>query len=104
VTKLDVLDGMETLQIGVGYRVAGEYIDILPVGAEELAECEPVYEELSGWSQSTLGVRKLEDLPKTARQYLERIETVCGVPIDLISTGAERDDTIVRRHPFGGAT
>jgi len=104
VTKLDVLDGMETLQIGVGYRVAGEYIDILPVGAEELAECEPVYEELSGWSQSTLGVRRLEDLPTPARQYLERIETVCGVPIDLISTGAERDDTIVRRHPFGGAT
>jgi adenylosuccinate synthase len=104
VTKLDVLDGMETLQIGVGYRVAGEYIDILPVGAEELAECEPVYEELAGWSQSTLGVRKLEDLPAAARRYLERIETVCGVPIDLISTGAERDDTIVRRHPFGGAT
>ena len=104
VTKLDVLDGMETLQIGVGYRVAGEYIDILPVGAEELAECEPVYEELSGWSQSTLGVRKLDDLPTAARRYLERIETVCGVPIDLISTGAERDDTIVRRHPFGGAT
>ena len=104
VTKLDVLDGMETLQIGVGYRVAGEYIDILPVGAEELAECEPVYEELAGWSQSTLGVRKLEDLPTAARRYLERIETVCGVPIDLISTGAERDDTIVRRHPFGGAT
>ena len=104
VTKLDVLDGMETLQIGVGYRVAGEYIDILPVGAEELAECEPVYEELSGWSQSTLGVRKPEDLPSAARRYLERIETVCGVPIDLISTGAERDDTIVRRHPFGGAT
>jgi adenylosuccinate synthase len=104
VTKLDVLDGMETLQIGVGYRVAGEYIDILPVGAEELAECEPVYEELSGWSQSTLGVRKLDDLPTAARRYLERIETVCGVPIDLISTGAERDDTIVRRHPFGDAT
>jgi adenylosuccinate synthase len=100
VTKLDVLDGMETLQIGVGYRFAGEYRDILPVGAEELAECEPVYEELPGWTRSTLGVRKLENLPEAARRYLERIETVCGVPIDLISTGAERDDTIVRRHPF----
>ena len=100
VTKLDVLDGMETLQIGVGYRVAGEYLDILPVGAEELAECEPVYEEVPGWSQSTLGVRRLEDLPLAARDYLERIEAVCGVPLDLISTGAERDDTIVRRHPF----
>ena len=100
VTKLDVLDGMETLQIGVGYRVAGEYLDILPVGAEELAECEPVYEEVPGWAQSTLGVRKLEDLPRAAHDYLERIEAVCGVPVDLISTGAERDDTIVRRHPF----
>ncbi len=100
VTKLDVLDAMETLQIGVGYRVAGEYLDILPVGAEELAECEPVYEEVPSWAQSTLGVRKLEDLPRAARDYLERIEAVCGVPIDLISTGAERDDTIVRRHPF----
>jgi adenylosuccinate synthase len=100
VTKLDVLDGMETLQIGVGYRVAGEYLDILPVGAEELAECEPVYEEVPGWARSTLGVRKLEDLPRAAHDYLERIEAVCGVPIDLISTGAERDDIIVRRHPF----
>jgi adenylosuccinate synthase len=100
VTKLDVLDGMETLQICVGYRVAGEYLDILPVGAEELAECEPVYEEIPGWSQSTLGVRRLEALPRSARDYLERLEAVCGVPVDLISTGAERDDTIVRRHPF----
>jgi len=100
VTKLDVLDGMETLQIARGYRVAGEYLDILPVGAEELAECEPIYEEVPGWSQSTLGARKLQDLPRAARDYLERIEAVCGVPVDLISTGAERDDTIVRRHPF----
>jgi adenylosuccinate synthase len=100
VTKLDVLDGMETLQIAVGYRVAGEYLDILPVGAEELAECEPVYEEVPGWAQSTLGVRELDHLPRAARDYLERIEAVCGVPVDLISTGAERDDTIVRRHPF----
>jgi adenylosuccinate synthase len=100
VTKLDVLDGMETLQIGVGYRVAGEYLDILPVGAEELAECEPIYKEMPGWTQSTLGVRKLEDLPRAARDYLEHIEAVCGVPVDLISTGAEREDTIVQRHPF----
>jgi adenylosuccinate synthase len=100
ITKLDVLDGMETLQIGVGYRVAGEYLDILPVGAEELAECEPIYEEMPGWAQSTLGVRKLEELPPAASDYLKRIEAVCEVPIDLISTGAERDDTIVRRHPF----
>jgi adenylosuccinate synthase len=59
-----------------------------------------VYEELPGWTRSTLGARKVDDLPDAARRYLERIEAVCGVPIDLISTGAERDDTIVRRHPF----
>jgi adenylosuccinate synthase len=91
---------METLQIGVGYRFGGKLRDILPVGAEELAECEPIYEEIPGWSQSTLGVSQFSDLPEAARRYLHRIEEVCEVPIDLISTGAERDDTIVRRHPF----
>ena len=100
VTKLDVLDGMEFLQIAVGYRVAGQRLDILPVGAEELSECEPIYEEVPGWTQSTLGVRRFEDLPQAAGDYLMRIEQVCGVPIDVISTGAERGDTIVRRHPF----
>jgi adenylosuccinate synthase len=91
---------METLQIGVGYRVAGQMRDILPVGADELAECEPIYEELEGWKQTTLGVRRYGDLPKAARDYLSRIAQVCGVPIDLISTGADREDTIVLRHPF----
>ena len=100
VTKLDVLDGMEALQIGVGYRVNGEVLDILPVGAEELAECEPIYEEIPGWTQTTLGVRRYDDLPKQARAYLTRLAEVCGVPVDMISTGAEREDTIVRRHPF----
>ena len=100
VTKLDVLDGMETLQIGVGYRIAGQVRDILPVGAEALAECDPIYEEISGWTENTLGVRRYGDLPPQARAYLERIAEVCEVPLDIISTGAERDDTIVLRHPF----
>ncbi len=100
VTKLDVLDGMEVLQIGVGYRVSGKVRDILPVGAEELAECEPIYEEIPGWTQTTLGLRRYEDLPKQARAYLTRLAEVCGVPVDMISTGAEREDTIVLRHPF----
>jgi adenylosuccinate synthase len=100
VTKLDVLDGMESLQIGVGYRVGGERRDILPVGAEELAECEPIYEEIEGWTATTLGVRRLADLPRQAQAYLQRLAEVCGVPVDLISTGAEREDTIVLRHPF----
>jgi len=102
VTKLDVLDGMETLQIGVGYRVNGQVRHLLPVGAEELAECEPIYEEIPGWTQTTLGVRSYQDLPHQARTYLERIARVCEVPIDMISTGAERDDTILLRHPFKG--
>jgi adenylosuccinate synthase len=100
VTKLDVLDGMESLQIGVGYRVGGERRDILPVGAEELAECEPIYEEIEGWTATTLGVRRFADLPRQAQAYLRRLEEVCAVPVDLISTGAEREDTIVLRHPF----
>jgi adenylosuccinate synthase len=100
VTKLDVLDGMEQLQLGIGYRCDGVESDILPFGAEMIAQCEPVYEELPGWTQSTVGLTRYEELPEAARAYLERIEAICGVPIDLISTGADRDQTIVRRHPF----
>lgn len=100
VTKLDVLDGMEQLQLGIGYRRGGVESDILPFGAEMLAECEPVYEELPGWSESTVGLTRFGQLPKAAQSYLERIEAVCGVPVDLISTGADRDQTIVRRHPY----
>jgi adenylosuccinate synthase len=100
VTKLDVMDGMETVRIGVGYRIDGEARDILPPGAESLAGCEPVYEDMPGWSDSTVGVKRYEDLPKEARNYLERIEQVCGVPVDMVSTGPDRDETIVLRHPF----
>ncbi len=100
VTKLDVLDGVETLQIGVGYRSGEERLDILPVGAESLAQCEPEYEEIPGWSESTVGVREYDGLPVNARRYLQRIEEICGVPIDLISTGPDREETIVLRHPF----
>ncbi|MEO8040739.1 MAG: adenylosuccinate synthetase, partial [Betaproteobacteria bacterium] len=103
VTKLDVLDGMETLQVGVGYVMEGERYDILPVGAEELAQCEPVYEEVPGWSQSTVGVKRYEDLPAAAHSYLRMIERVCGVPIDMISTGPDREETIILRHPFEAA-
>jgi adenylosuccinate synthase len=100
VTKLDVLDGVEALQVGVGYRIGGESIDILPAGAEMLAQCEPVYEEIPGWKESTVGVKKYEDLPENARAYLRRIEQICEIPIDLISTGPDRSETIVMRHPF----
>jgi len=100
VTKLDVLDGMEVLRLGVGYRVKGVERDILPFGAELLAECEPVYEDLPGWRESTVGITQFEKLPQAAQAYLQRMEAICGVPIDLISTGADREQTIVRRHPF----
>jgi adenylosuccinate synthase len=100
ITKLDVLDGAETLKICVGYRMDGTVHDILPVGAEEIARCEPVYEEMPGWRESTVGARHHEQLPRAARDYLARVEELGGVPIALISTGPERDETIVLRHPF----
>ena len=100
VTKLDVLDGMESVRIGVGYKMNGVARDILPFGAELLAECQPVYEEMPGWSDSTVGATRFEDLPVPARNYLKRMEAVRGVPIDIVSTGADREQTIVRRNPF----
>ncbi len=100
VTKLDVLDGVETLQLGIGYRLNGELRDILPFGAETIAECEPVYEEIPGWKESTIGLTRFEQLPPAAQRYLQRIEEICAVPVDMISTGADREQTIVRRHPF----
>ncbi len=100
VTKLDVLDGMDRVRLGIGYRMSGITRDILPFGAEMLSECEPVYDEMPGWSESTGGIPRYEDLPRAAQHYLKRLEEVCGVPIDMISTGADRDQTIVRRHPF----
>jgi adenylosuccinate synthase len=102
ITKLDVLDGAEILKICVGYQVEGKLSDILPVGAEELALCVPVYEEMPGWRESTVGVKAHDGLPKAARDYLARIESLCSVPIDMISTGPDRDETIVLRHPFDG--
>ncbi|HVC13168.1 MAG TPA: adenylosuccinate synthase [Burkholderiales bacterium] len=100
ITKLDVLDGVQSVKLCVGYDVEGRRSDILPVGAEELARCVPLYEEMPGWQESTVGLKSQQALPQGARNYLARIEQLCGVPIDLISTGAERDETIILRHPF----
>jgi len=88
------------VKICVGYELEETFSEILPVGAEELERCQPVYEELPGWMESTVGIRSYESLPKGARAYLKRIEELAGVPVDLISTGPEREETIVRRHPF----
>jgi adenylosuccinate synthase len=100
VTKLDVLDGMDTIRICTGYKLGGEVCDILPVGSEMLADCEPIYEEHPGWKDSTVGVKTFEGLPANAQSYLKRMEELCGVPADIISTGPDREETIVRRHPF----
>jgi adenylosuccinate synthase len=102
VTKLDVLDGMETLRIGIGYQTSSGDRHIFPNGAEELQGCTPVYEEMPGWKESTEGIKRYEDLPLNAKKYLKRMEEVCGVPVDIISTGPDREETIVLRHPFGG--
>ncbi|KAG4080976.1 hypothetical protein HA402_010147 [Bradysia odoriphaga] len=102
ITKLDVLDGLETIQIGVGYRINGEFLDVLPYGAHAVAQAEPVLEEMPGWSESTVGITEFNKLPSAARRYLERIAEVCGVPVDLVSTGPDRNETIVLRHPFKG--
>jgi adenylosuccinate synthase len=100
VTKLDVLDGMETLRLCTGYKLAGGHSDILPVGAETLAECEPIYEDMPGWTESTVGIKRYAELPAAARAYLQRVEALCEVPVDIISTGPDREETIVMRHPF----
>ena len=100
VTKLDVMDGLETVRICVGYRCNGTVTDILPLGAEAIAECQPIYEDMPGWTESTMGVEQMELLPVNARRYLDRMEEICGVPVDMVSTGPDRRETIVLRHPF----
>jgi len=100
ITKLDVLDGLPTLRISVGYRLDGRTVTTSPIGADLMERCEPEYIDMPGWSESTVGVRTRQELPAAAQAYLERIEELCGVPIDIISTGPDRADTIVMRHPF----
>ncbi len=100
ITKLDVLDGLKELLICVGYELDGEKIDILPLGAEDIARCKPIYETLEGWSVSTVGVTELAKLPVQARLYLQRIEQVTGVPIHIVSTSPDRDHTILIKHPY----
>jgi adenylosuccinate synthase len=100
LTKLDVLDGLETLKLCVGYKLNGKTVDVFPVGAEEAAACEPIYEEMPGWEQPTVGASTMDALPAAARAYISRIEELVGVPVDMVSTGPDRRETIVLRHPF----
>ena len=100
ITKLDVLDGMPLIRICTAYTVDGQRLDLLPSGADAVAECVPVYEELPGWSESTFRVKSFDALPANARNYLKRVEALTEVPIAMVSTGPERDETILVHHPF----
>ena len=100
ITKLDVLDGIKTIRLCVGYQLDGKTLDVLPRGAEAVARCEPIYEDFAGWTESTVGITDWNKLPKTAQDYLKRVQEICGRPIAMVSTGPERDETILLQHPF----
>lgn len=100
ITKLDVLDGIAELKLCTGYTLDGETIDLLPMGADDIARCTPIYETMPGWTQSSVGVVDYAKLPANAQKYLQRIEEVTGVPIHIVSTSPDRDHTIMMRHPF----
>ncbi len=100
ITKLDVLDGLDSIQLCVGYDWEGSQLDTPPTGVEAFEACVPQYEEMPGWKESTVGIKDFADLPENARRYLERLQDFCGVPIDIVSTGPDRSETIILRHPF----
>jgi adenylosuccinate synthase len=101
ITKLDVLDGLETLKICVGYRLDGSSTTVPPVGADRMERCQPEYIEMPGWNQSTVGAKRLAQLPDAARAYLAKIEELCETPIAIISTGPDRSETIIQQNPYG---
>jgi adenylosuccinate synthase len=100
ITKLDVLDGLPEILVCTGYKLDGRALDILPLDADEIAACEPVYESIPGWSDGTAGLTEWDQLPLNARRYLERVQSLIGAPIDMVSTGPDRTHTILLRHPY----
>jgi adenylosuccinate synthase len=102
LTKLDVLDGLKTLKICVGYRIGDKVVDYLPAGMRDQKAAQPIYEEMEGWSESTAGARSFKDLNANAVKYVRRVEELIGAPVALLSTSPERDDTILMRDPFQG--
>ncbi len=100
VTKLDVLDGLDTIRICVGYQTGSGVRELPPSTVEGYADCQPVYEDMPGWGTSTVGITRYDDLPDNAKRYLQRIEAIVETPVDIISTGPDREETIVVRHPF----
>ena len=100
ITKLDVLDGLKTIKVCTAYRLNGKECLYPPLESDLYEICEPMYEEFSGWQDKTSGIRHFKELPKEAQQYLLHIEKLAGIPIDMISTGPDRKETIVLRHPY----
>jgi adenylosuccinate synthase len=100
LTKLDVLDGLERIGICTGYKYRGTEIHTVPIGAESYSQCEPIIEDLQGWKDSTAGITAYEDLPINAKAYIARIQELVEVPVDILSTGPDRNETIILRHPF----
>lgn len=100
MTKLDVLDGLKTIKICTAYRFDGEEINVPPIGADKFEQCEPVYIELPGWDETTVGIKSFEDLPANAKAYIRKVEELCHTPVDILSTGPDRDETIIMHHPF----
>ncbi len=100
ITKLDVLDGLAEIKVCTGYKLGGQTLDVLPLDADEISACEPIYETLPGWTETTAGLTNWEQLPLNARRYLERAQALIGAPIDMVSTGPDRVHTILLRHPF----
>ena len=100
ITKLDVLDGLPEIKICVGYEMHGRRIDILPLDADDIVACQPVYESFAGWTEPTVGLTQWDQLPLNARRYLERVQQHMGAPIDMVSTGPGREHTILLRHPY----
>ena len=98
MTKLDVLDGLEEIKCCVGYELRGEQLEYPPADPEDFGECQPVYKSFAGWQESTKGTTQYGELPKNARAYVEAIEAFVGIPIDIISTGPQRHESIVKRN------
>jgi adenylosuccinate synthase len=100
ITKLDVLDGLDEIKICVGYKLGARSLDVLPLDADEIVECQPVYETFAGWTERTAGLTEWDQLPLNARRYLQRVQSLIGAPIDIVSTGPDRTHTILLRHPY----
>ena len=100
LTKLDVLDGLDTIKVCTGYQGVGENTSASLMDVDSFSNLQPIYVDLPGWKESTFGARNLEDLPANARAYIKYIEETVEVPVDIISTGPDREETIILRHPF----